>query len=52
MRKICDDGTGATGSVVVVLGVSVVGVNVVVVVFNIEDFSVLADVGTTVVFEK
>ena len=60
MRKICDDGTGAAGtgrSGVVILGVSVVAVVVVVVavvavVVNIEDFSVLTDVGSTVVFDK
>ena len=54
MRKTCEDGTGAAGIgrrvvVVVVVGVSVVVV--VVVVVNIEDFSVLADVGSTVVLD-
>ena len=52
IRKTCEDGTGAAGIgrrvvVVVVVGVSVV----VVVVVNIEDFSVLADVGSTVVLD-
>ena len=54
MRKICEDGTGtsgiARGEVVVVLGVRVVVV--VDDVGNIEDFRVLTDVGSTVVFDK
>ena len=55
MRKTCEDGTGAAGTgrsevvVVVAVGVSVV---VVVVVVNIDDFSVLADVGSIVVLDK
>ena len=54
MRKICEDGTGAAGTgrggIVVVLDASVVVVDDVVV--NIEDFRLLADVGSTVVFDK
>ena len=54
MRKICEDGTGTSGiardEVVVVLGVRVVVV--VDDVGNIEDFRVLTDVGSTVVFDK
>ena len=54
MRKICEDGTGTSGiardEVVVVLGVRVVVV-VVDDVGNIEDFRVLTDVGSTVVFD-
>lgn len=54
MRKICEDGTGTSGTardeVVVVLGVRVVVV--VDDVGNIEDFRVLTDVGSTVVFDK
>ena len=53
MRKICEDGTGTSGiardEVVVVLGVRVVVV--VDDVGNIEDFRVLTDVGSTVVFD-
>ena len=56
MRKICEDGTGAagTGSSRVGVGVvvAVVVVAVVAVVVNIEDFSVLADVGSPVVVVK
>ena len=53
MRKTCEDGTGAAGigRIGVVVVVVVVGVSVVVVVVNIEDFSVLADVGSTVVLD-
>lgn len=56
MRKICEDGTGAagTGRGEIVVGASVVVVVVedVVVVVNIEDFRLLTDVGSTVVFDK
>ena len=58
MRKICEDGTGAagTGRGEIVVGASVVVVVVVVddvvVVVNIEDFKLLTDVGSTVVFDK
>ena len=59
MRKICEDGTGAagTGRGGIVVGASVVVVVVVVVddvvvVVNIEDFKLLTDVGSTVVFDK
>ena len=57
MRKICEDGTGAAGTGRCRVGVGVfvavvVVVAVVAAVVNIEDFSVLADVGSPVVVVK